>query len=91
MCNVDTVDYFNNMKIYPRLQSILQKDYFRYFNYNAKKPCPFWNNTNDICQFKSCGVQACTPELDSLLHFRAWVDAPESINRAMNFNNIFRI
>ena len=62
MCNVDTVDYFNNMKIYPRLQSILQKDYFRYFNYNAKKPCPFWNNTNDICQFKSCGVQACTPE-----------------------------
>lgn len=24
LCNVDTVDYFNNMKIYPRLNSILQ-------------------------------------------------------------------
>lgn len=29
MCNVDTVDYFNNMKIFPRLQSLLHKPYFR--------------------------------------------------------------
>ena len=43
MCDVDTVDYFNNMKIFPRLQSLLQKDYFRYFKYNAHRPCPFWN------------------------------------------------
>ena len=28
-CDVDTVDYFNNMKIYPRLQSLLQKPFFR--------------------------------------------------------------
>lgn len=50
------------MKIFPRLQSLLQKDYFRYFRYNAKKPCPFWNNTDGLCRFKSCGVEACTPE-----------------------------
>jgi len=61
-CNVDTVDYFNNMKIFPRLQSLLQKDYFRYFKYNAKKPCPFWNNADGLCKYKSCGVQACTPD-----------------------------
>ena len=61
-CNIDTVDYFNNMKIFPRLQSLLQKDYFRYFKYNAKKPCPFWNNTDDLCKYKSCGVEACTPD-----------------------------
>lgn len=50
MCNVDTVDYFNNMKIFPRLQSLLQKDFFRYFKYNANKPCPFWNNNQDLCK-----------------------------------------
>ena len=62
MCDVDTVDYFNNMKMFPRLQSILQKDYFRYFKYNAHKPCPFWNSDSGKCKFKSCGVKACTPE-----------------------------
>lgn len=30
-CNIDTVDYFNNVKIYPRLSSLLVKDYFRFF------------------------------------------------------------
>lgn len=30
-CNVDTVDHFNNMKIFPRLQSLLSKDYFRFY------------------------------------------------------------
>lgn len=30
-CNVGTVDYFNNIKIYPRLQSLLTKDYFRFY------------------------------------------------------------
>ena len=60
MCNVDTVDYFNNMKIFPRLQSLLQKDYFRYFKYNANRPCPFWNNNDDRCKSPSCGVKPCT-------------------------------
>nr|CAD7437972.1 unnamed protein product [Timema bartmani] len=31
ICNVDTVDHFNNMKIYPRLQSLLRKNYFRFY------------------------------------------------------------
>ena len=62
MCNVDTVDYFNNMKIFPRLQSLLQKDFFRYFKYNANKPCPFWNNFADRCKNPGCGVKPCTKE-----------------------------
>merc|ERR1711963_1076073 len=62
MCDVDTVDYFNNMKIFPRLQSLLQKDYFRYFKYNAHRPCPFWNSDSGKCKNLSCGVKACTPE-----------------------------
>ena len=62
MCDVDTVDYFNNMKIFPRLQSLLQKDYFRYFKYNAHRPCPFWNADSGKCKSTSCGVKACTPD-----------------------------
>ena len=30
-CNVDTVDFFNNVKIFPRLQSLLVKDFFRFY------------------------------------------------------------
>jgi len=60
MCSVDTVDYFNNMKIFPRLQSLLQKDFFRYFKYNANRPCPFWNNSDDRCKNPSCGVKPCS-------------------------------
>lgn len=62
MCNVDTVDFFNNMKMYPRLMSLLQKDYFRYFKYNAHKPCPFWKSPDEKCAHKSCGVRPCTLE-----------------------------
>ena len=62
LCDVDTVDYFNNMKIFPRLQSLLQKDYFRYFKYNARKACPFWNSELGRCKSRGCVVQPCTLE-----------------------------
>ena len=61
-CSVETVDYFNNMKIFPRINSILQKPYFKFFQYNANKPCPFWDMTSGKCASPSCGVQSCTPE-----------------------------
>ena len=38
----------------------MQKDFFRYFKYNANKPCPFWNNNQDLCKSPSCGVEPCT-------------------------------
>jgi len=59
-CNVDTVDFFNNMKIFPRLQSLLQKDFFRYFKYNANRPCPFWNSSADRCKRPTCSVKTCS-------------------------------
>jgi ERO1-like protein alpha len=40
-CNIDTVDHFNNVKVYPRLRSLLRKDYFRFFKVNLKRDCPF--------------------------------------------------
>ncbi|KAH0546266.1 ero1-like protein [Cotesia glomerata] len=57
-CNVDTVDYFNNMKIYPRLQSLLLRDYFRFYKVNLKKECPFWADDSK-CAIRYCHVQPC--------------------------------
>ncbi|XP_031839574.1 endoplasmic reticulum oxidoreductin-1-like protein [Nomia melanderi] len=60
-CNVDTVDYFNNMKIYPRLQSLLVRDYFRFYKVNLKQECPFWPDDSK-CAMRYCSVQPCQDE-----------------------------
>jgi ERO1-like protein alpha len=57
-CNIDTVDHFNNVKVYPRLRSLLRKDYFRFFKVNLKRDCPFWHDDSK-CAIKYCHVQAC--------------------------------
>ncbi|XP_045476396.1 ero1-like protein [Harmonia axyridis] len=57
-CEVDTVDSFNNVKIYPRLRSLLVKDYFRYFRVNLRKKCPFWHDDSK-CSMRYCSVQSC--------------------------------
>lgn len=57
-CNVDTVDYFNNVKIYPRLKSLLSNNYFRYYKVNLKRECPFWADDSH-CTMKFCHVKAC--------------------------------
>ncbi|CAL4065515.1 unnamed protein product, partial [Meganyctiphanes norvegica] len=58
-CSVETLDSFNNNKIYPRLNSLLEKDYFRYFKVNLKRECPFWVD-DSRCAMRFCSVQACT-------------------------------
>lgn len=58
-CDTDTVDDFNNIKIYPRLQSLLQKDYFRFYKTNLKRECPFWHDDSK-CAMKYCHVQPCS-------------------------------
>ncbi|XP_058788778.1 ero1-like protein [Phymastichus coffea] len=57
-CTVDTVDYFNNMKIYPRLQSLLVRDYFRFYKVNLKRECPFWADDSK-CAMRFCHVKPC--------------------------------
>lgn len=46
------------MKIYPRLQSLLIKDYFRFYKVNLKQPCPFWADDSK-CAIRYCHVQQC--------------------------------
>lgn len=60
-CNVDTVDHYNNHKIYPRLKSLLVKDYFRFYKTNLRSECPFWADDSK-CAMKFCSVEACHDE-----------------------------
>ncbi|XP_025104333.1 ERO1-like protein alpha isoform X2 [Pomacea canaliculata] len=60
-CKVESLDSLNNNKIYPRLQSLLSKNYFRYFKVNLQKPCPFWSDDSQ-CALKDCHVDVCTQD-----------------------------
>lgn len=55
---MDTVDHFNNVKIYPRIQSLLRNNYFRFYKTNLKQRCPFWADDSK-CAMKFCSVQSC--------------------------------
>lgn len=46
------------MKIYPRLRSLLIKDYFRFYKVNLKRDCPFWAD-DSRCAIRHCHVEAC--------------------------------
>lgn len=60
-CNVDTVDHFNNVKVYPRLRSLLTKHYFRFYKVNLKQECPFWTD-DSRCAMRHCHVEPCHEE-----------------------------
>ncbi|XP_010784009.1 ERO1-like protein beta [Notothenia coriiceps] len=57
-CDVESIDVFNNFKIYPRIKRLTEKDYFRYYRVNLKRPCPFWPNDGH-CAIKDCHVEPC--------------------------------
>ncbi|CAN7984538.1 unnamed protein product, partial [Ixodes hexagonus] len=59
LCSIDTIDNFNNYKIYPILKSLLHKDYFRFFKVNLKHPCPFWTD-DSRCTLRDCSVKTCS-------------------------------
>lgn len=60
-CSVDTIDHFNNVKIFPRVRSLVAKDYFRFYKVNLKKECPFWAD-DSRCAMKHCHIQTCSRE-----------------------------
>ncbi|TEA24915.1 hypothetical protein DBR06_SOUSAS33610017 [Sousa chinensis] len=57
-CDVETIDKFNNYRLFPRLQKLLESDYFRYYKVNLKRPCPFWNDISQ-CGRRDCAVKLC--------------------------------
>uniref|UniRef100_A0A665WX25 ERO1-like protein alpha n=1 Tax=Echeneis naucrates TaxID=173247 RepID=A0A665WX25_ECHNA len=59
-CDVETIDDFNNKQLFPKLQTLLELDYFRFYKVNLNKPCPFWT-VSSHCGLKDCAVQPCSP------------------------------
>ncbi|XP_068178368.1 ERO1-like protein beta isoform X3 [Antennarius striatus] len=57
-CDVESIDVFNNQKIYPRIQKLTRQDYFRYYRVNLRRPCPFWPDDGH-CSIKDCHVEPC--------------------------------
>uniref|UniRef100_A0A1B6FD23 Uncharacterized protein n=1 Tax=Cuerna arida TaxID=1464854 RepID=A0A1B6FD23_9HEMI len=65
-CSVDTVDHFNNVKVYPRMASLITKEYFRFYKVNLKKDCPFWSD-NSRCAMRYCSVEHCLDDAPPLI------------------------
>uniref|UniRef100_G1KY95 ERO1-like protein alpha n=1 Tax=Anolis carolinensis TaxID=28377 RepID=G1KY95_ANOCA len=57
-CDVETIDAYNNGKVFPQLQKLLESDYFRYYKVNLQKPCPFWSD-NSHCGIRDCAIKPC--------------------------------
>lgn len=59
-CDVESIDTFNNIQLFPKLIQLLQSDYFRFYKVNLNKPCPFWAD-NSLCGSRYCAVKPCKP------------------------------
>ncbi|XP_061564844.1 ERO1-like protein alpha isoform X2 [Cololabis saira] len=59
-CDVETIDEFNNNQLFPKLQTLLESDYFRFNQVNLNKPCPFWT-ADSHCGLRDCAVKPCSP------------------------------
>ncbi|XP_041106746.1 ERO1-like protein beta isoform X1 [Polyodon spathula] len=57
-CDIESIDVFNNFKIYPKIQKLIERDFFRYYKVNLKRPCPFWPDDGH-CSIKDCQVEPC--------------------------------
>ncbi|KAF2356936.1 Endoplasmic reticulum oxidoreductin 1 [Trinorchestia longiramus] len=57
-CSVESIDNFNNVHVYPILNSLLKRDFFRYWKVNLQKPCPFWPD-DGRCTMRYCSVEKC--------------------------------
>ncbi|XP_021122036.1 ERO1-like protein beta isoform X9 [Heterocephalus glaber] len=58
LCDIDSIDNFNNYKIFPKIKKLQERDYFRYYKVNLKRPCPFWAEDGH-CSIKDCHVEPC--------------------------------
>ncbi|GAA6103766.1 ERO1-like protein beta isoform X1 [Tachysurus ichikawai] len=57
-CDVESIDVFNNFKIFPLIRKLIERDFFRYYRVNLKRPCPFWPDDGH-CSIKDCHVEPC--------------------------------
>jgi hypothetical protein len=75
----NSVDYFNNDRVYPVLQKLLQKDFFKFYKVglhinrhylnsqvNMQRPCPLWADDRE-CSSRECGIEYCDDEVPAAL------------------------
>lgn len=86
-CSVETIDSFNNLRIYPRLNSLLQKNFFRYWKVNLKTICPFWEDDGK-CAVRYCTVQPCkdVPEGIKGTVMRNGIDKSQKLKKKSHMN-----
>ncbi|GAA49613.1 ero1-like protein, partial [Clonorchis sinensis] len=72
--DIEYVNHLNNYEILPRLQSIVNRDYFHYFEINLARGCPFFSEPAG-CRTSDCHVSNCRVEevpvglrTESMLH-----------------------
>jgi ERO1-like protein alpha len=86
-CVSDSIDMYNNEKIYPLLHRLLQKDFFKFYKVNMENPCPFWSEDRQ-CGSKHCGIEHCDDEVpEALKKSRAILSTVRYIPRLLLSNN----
>ncbi|MFH4977283.1 hypothetical protein AB6A40_003992 [Gnathostoma spinigerum] len=61
-CDDESIDEFNNRKVFSILQKLLLKDFFRFYKVDLEKPCPFWPDDRQ-CASRECGIGYCDDEV----------------------------
>lgn len=59
-CDVETVDEVNTRYILPTLAALSTRTYFRYFQVDLWRTCPFWEE-DAMCSIRDCAVCDCDP------------------------------
>ncbi|KAM3720327.1 Endoplasmic reticulum oxidoreductin-1 [Dirofilaria immitis] len=61
-CTAESIDDFNNYEVFPILQKLLTRDFFKFYKVNMEKTCPFWPDDRQ-CLSKECGIGYCDDEV----------------------------
>ncbi|TKR94425.1 hypothetical protein L596_008705 [Steinernema carpocapsae] len=81
-CIGQNIDDFNNRRVFPILQRLLQKDFFRFYKVNMEKTCPFWQDTRQ-CGSTLCGIQHCDDIVPAAIKDRTVISVVR-LNRESN-------
>jgi ERO1-like protein alpha len=74
-CRISDINELNNQRLYPLLNQIVKKNYFRFFPVNLRKKCQFWSD-DDQCSRRTCAIKSCP--IDKL---------PEALREKMTHSN----
>ena len=60
-CDVETVDSLNHAKLFPLVSQLVKSFYFKFFQVNLTRACPFWPD-DSYCSLHGCHVKECSEE-----------------------------